>query len=212
MDFLPLLIARPRDSRSATIKDVNQVPVRQDDSMESFVLGETLKYYFLLFSPREYFSLDDWVFSTEAHPFWRTRPSAPRPPASLWAGPDGGVDGPSEFVSQRGEGTWVQKWARVRQAADLAPKTLRRTAEEKARAARLRDDVAALDPEVRRPGRRPPGDARRPLVRPSEDELAEAERRKEEHAKFNPPGKLQPPPGQAIAGGGGRGMAGGGYA
>ncbi|GAA5861315.1 hypothetical protein JCM3774_000206 [Rhodotorula dairenensis] len=197
----------------ATIKNVDHVPVRQDDSMESFVLGETLKYYFLLFSPRDYFSLDDWVFSTEAHPFWRARPEAPRPPAPLWAGPDGEVDGSPELVSQRGEGTWVQQWARVQQAADLAPKTLRRAAEEKARTARLRnDDTAALDPEVRRPGRRPPGGARRPLVRPSEDELADAERRKEAHAESNPPGKLQPPPGQAAAGGGGRGMAGGGHA
>ncbi len=181
--------------------------------MESCVLGETLKYYYLLFSPRDYFSLDDWVFSTEAHPFWRARPDAPRPPAPLWAGPVG--DDPASevptFASQMGQGTWVQEWARVQQAAALAPKTLRRTAEEKARAARLRDDTAPLDSELQRLGRRPPGGAKRPLVRPSEEELAEALRRKKEHEKFNPPGKLQPPPGQ-VAGGGGRGMAGGGHA
>lgn len=39
------------------------------DKMESFFLGETLKYLFLLFS--EDFSvinLDRWVINTEAHP------------------------------------------------------------------------------------------------------------------------------------------------
>ncbi|KAJ1932913.1 hypothetical protein GGF37_006901, partial [Kickxella alabastrina] len=39
------------------------------DSMESFFLAETLKYLYLLFSPVNYYSLDDYVFNTEAHPF-----------------------------------------------------------------------------------------------------------------------------------------------
>ncbi|KAJ2731741.1 hypothetical protein IW152_004337 [Coemansia sp. BCRC 34962] len=39
------------------------------DSMESFFLAETLKYLYLLFSPADYYSLDDYVFNTEAHPF-----------------------------------------------------------------------------------------------------------------------------------------------
>ncbi|KAJ2070839.1 hypothetical protein GGI09_008431 [Coemansia sp. S100] len=39
------------------------------DSMESFFLAETLKYLYLLFSPADYFSLDEYVFNTEAHPF-----------------------------------------------------------------------------------------------------------------------------------------------
>ena len=43
------------------------------DKMESFFLGETLKYLFLLFSddPRVV-SLDHWVINTEAHllPIW----------------------------------------------------------------------------------------------------------------------------------------------
>ena len=39
------------------------------DKMESFFLGETLKYLFLLFSDDDSFvSLDKWVFNTEAHP------------------------------------------------------------------------------------------------------------------------------------------------
>ncbi|EOD45039.1 putative glycosyl hydrolase family 47 protein [Neofusicoccum parvum UCRNP2] len=39
------------------------------DSMESFWLAETLKYFYLIFSEPELVSLDDYVFNTEAHPF-----------------------------------------------------------------------------------------------------------------------------------------------
>ncbi|KAK2593628.1 hypothetical protein QQS21_008676 [Conoideocrella luteorostrata] len=42
------------------------------DSMESFWLGETLKYFYLMFSEESLVSLDEWVFNTEAHPFRRT--------------------------------------------------------------------------------------------------------------------------------------------
>lgn len=38
------------------------------DKMESFFLGETLKYFFLLFGEENQVSLDDYVFNTEAHP------------------------------------------------------------------------------------------------------------------------------------------------
>lgn len=39
------------------------------DKMESFFLGETLKYFFLLFSDDpDLISLDKYVFNTEAHP------------------------------------------------------------------------------------------------------------------------------------------------
>ncbi|KAL7921295.1 glycoside hydrolase [Trichoderma austrokoningii] len=41
------------------------------DSMESFWLGETLKYFYLIFSEPDVISLDDYVFNTEAHPFRR---------------------------------------------------------------------------------------------------------------------------------------------
>ncbi|BGP36575.1 hypothetical protein JCM10449v2_000476 [Rhodotorula kratochvilovae] len=102
----------------ATIRDVNRLPTQQDDSMESFVMAETLKYYYLLFSPRDFISLDDYVFSTEAHPFYIRKPSSPATPPSLWSGPD--PSSPPSFASQTGEGTWVQKWARVQQAAALA--------------------------------------------------------------------------------------------
>lgn len=41
------------------------------DSMESFWMGETLKYFFLIFSKHDLISLDEFVFNTEAHPFRR---------------------------------------------------------------------------------------------------------------------------------------------
>ncbi|KAI9317626.1 glycoside hydrolase [Dichotomocladium elegans] len=43
----------------------------QIDSMESFLLAETFKYLYLLFSPPGSMSLDKFVFNTEAHPFER---------------------------------------------------------------------------------------------------------------------------------------------
>lgn len=42
-----------------------------NDSMESFWMGETLKYFFLIFSEEGLVDLDEWVFNTEAHPFRR---------------------------------------------------------------------------------------------------------------------------------------------
>ncbi|KAK3321264.1 glycoside hydrolase family 47 protein [Cercophora scortea] len=39
------------------------------DSMESFWMSETLKYFYLMFSPPDLISLDEFVFNTEAHPF-----------------------------------------------------------------------------------------------------------------------------------------------
>lgn len=41
------------------------------DSMESFWLAETLKYFYLVFSPPDVISLDEYVLNTEAHPFRR---------------------------------------------------------------------------------------------------------------------------------------------
>ena len=39
------------------------------DKMETFFLGETLKYLYLLFSDTDVLPLDEWVINTEAHPF-----------------------------------------------------------------------------------------------------------------------------------------------
>ena len=44
------------------------------DTMESFWLGETLKYFYLIFSEPGVISLDEYVFNTEAHPLKRLLP------------------------------------------------------------------------------------------------------------------------------------------
>jgi mannosyl-oligosaccharide alpha-1,2-mannosidase len=54
---------------NAAIRNVTAEDVELDDSMESFWMSETLKYFYLLFSEPELVSLDEWVFNTEAHPF-----------------------------------------------------------------------------------------------------------------------------------------------
>lgn len=43
------------------------------DSMESFWMAETLKYFYLVFAEPDVVSLDEWVLNTEAHPFRRLR-------------------------------------------------------------------------------------------------------------------------------------------
>ncbi|EFN55104.1 hypothetical protein CHLNCDRAFT_24374 [Chlorella variabilis] len=45
-----------------------QVPPNSDDVSQSWFFAETLKYFFLLFSPDATLSLSDWVLNTEAHP------------------------------------------------------------------------------------------------------------------------------------------------
>ena len=54
------------DAGFAGIKNVKTMEL--DDKMESFFLAETLKYAFLLFAPESTISLDQYVFTTEAHP------------------------------------------------------------------------------------------------------------------------------------------------
>jgi hypothetical protein len=53
-----------------TISNVrNPIDTRLKDMMESFFLGETLKYFYLLFadSDKHEIDLDSWLFNTEAH-------------------------------------------------------------------------------------------------------------------------------------------------
>lgn len=57
------------DLANAAISDVMKTPVEKYDSMESFWLAETLKYFYLIFSDPDEISLDEFVFNTEAHPF-----------------------------------------------------------------------------------------------------------------------------------------------
>jgi mannosyl-oligosaccharide alpha-1,2-mannosidase len=54
---------------NAAIGDVMKTHVEKYDSMESFWLAETLKYFYLIFSEPDVISLDDFVLNTEAHPF-----------------------------------------------------------------------------------------------------------------------------------------------
>ncbi|KAG6909091.1 hypothetical protein DXG01_002072 [Tephrocybe rancida] len=52
----------------ATILNVDDVNSKLEDRMESFMLSETLKYLYLLFSDSNVIPLDKYVFNTEAHP------------------------------------------------------------------------------------------------------------------------------------------------
>ncbi|KAG6405028.1 hypothetical protein SASPL_132608 [Salvia splendens] len=51
-----------------SLDDVTVVPPHKRDKMETFFLGETLKYLYLLFSSSDVIPLDEYVFNTEAHP------------------------------------------------------------------------------------------------------------------------------------------------
>ncbi|PBP20102.1 class I alpha-mannosidase [Diplocarpon rosae] len=56
----------------ARLVNVMDADPGHEDSMESFWLGETLKYFYLLYSEPELVSLDEFVLNTEAHPFrWK---------------------------------------------------------------------------------------------------------------------------------------------
>ncbi|KAG5356211.1 Endoplasmic reticulum mannosyl-oligosaccharide 1,2-alpha-mannosidase [Yarrowia sp. B02] len=58
----------------AAVRDVTDWRMDQNrfhDEQESFWVGETLKYYYLLFADADVISLDEWVFNTEAHPVRR---------------------------------------------------------------------------------------------------------------------------------------------
>ena len=52
----------------SSLQDVTVVPPLRRDKMETFFLGETLKYLFLLFSDTSVLPLTEFVFNTEAHP------------------------------------------------------------------------------------------------------------------------------------------------
>jgi mannosyl-oligosaccharide alpha-1,2-mannosidase len=56
---------------AASLDDVTKEKPVQVDSMESFWLAETLKYFFLVFSEWDVIDLDKWVLNTEAHPLRR---------------------------------------------------------------------------------------------------------------------------------------------
>ncbi|KAK6865764.1 glycosyl hydrolase family 47 [Apiospora arundinis] len=54
-----------------SLSNANTIPPVTKDNMESFWLAETLKYFYLLFSPNDLLPLDSIVINTEAHMFPR---------------------------------------------------------------------------------------------------------------------------------------------
>ena len=58
------------DSGYAALADV--ITKKQLDEMQSFVLAETFKYFYLLFASPETLQFDKVIFNTEAHPLKRT--------------------------------------------------------------------------------------------------------------------------------------------
>jgi ER degradation enhancer, mannosidase alpha-like 2 len=57
------------DAGYAALQDV--ITKEKRDEMESFVLAETFKYFYLLFAPPDTLDFDKVVFNTEAHPLRR---------------------------------------------------------------------------------------------------------------------------------------------
>lgn len=57
------------DAGYAALADV--ISKEKRDEMESFVLAETFKYFYLLFAPPETLEFDKVIFNTEAHPLKR---------------------------------------------------------------------------------------------------------------------------------------------
>jgi mannosyl-oligosaccharide alpha-1,2-mannosidase len=69
--FQSILEHTKTDIANAAISDVTDSSAPKSDSMESFWMAETLKYFYLIFSEPTLISLDDYVLNTEAHPFKR---------------------------------------------------------------------------------------------------------------------------------------------
>ncbi|KAL2072364.1 hypothetical protein VTL71DRAFT_11707 [Oculimacula yallundae] len=69
--FEAIINATTTEHGHSAIYDVTADDPVKVDSMESFWLAETLKYFYLLYSTPDTISLDDWVLNTEAHPFKR---------------------------------------------------------------------------------------------------------------------------------------------
>lgn len=80
----------------ASLSDVNARPIGEgqgrwaaawENEQGSFLYAEVFKYLYLTFAAPTYYSLDEWVFNTEAHPFRRLDSSRPRIQAETEAGP-----------------------------------------------------------------------------------------------------------------------------
>ena len=69
--FEAVRLATRAEFGNSAVANVLEAEPTLRDSMESFWVAETLKYFFLLFSEPDVISLDEWVLNTEAHPFRR---------------------------------------------------------------------------------------------------------------------------------------------
>ncbi len=65
--FTDILSYCKTDIAFTSVKDVRTK--EQKDYMPTYFLAETLKYLYLTFSPDQTYNFNDYVFSTEAHPF-----------------------------------------------------------------------------------------------------------------------------------------------
>jgi len=72
----------------SAVTDVRQIPPRQRNEMETFFLAETVKYLYLTFvpNPRKVVNLDEFVFTTEAHPIRIFKPPGANPNAFMSPG------------------------------------------------------------------------------------------------------------------------------
>ncbi|KAJ9647056.1 hypothetical protein H2199_002042 [Coniosporium tulheliwenetii] len=71
--FKAIQAATRTEFGNSAIDDVTKAHPELADTMESFWLAETLKYFWLLFADEEEVDLDLWVLNTEAHPFRRPK-------------------------------------------------------------------------------------------------------------------------------------------
>ncbi|XXH03411.1 hypothetical protein Hte_009813 [Hypoxylon texense] len=71
--FQSIRSATETDLAFSAIPDVTTsgATAKKDSMEQSFWLAETLKYFYLIFSPPDLISLDEYVFNTEAHPLRR---------------------------------------------------------------------------------------------------------------------------------------------
>ncbi|OTA98701.1 glycoside hydrolase family 47 protein [Hypoxylon sp. CI-4A] len=71
--FQAIRNATETDLAFSSIESVRVVDTEKSDSMESFWLAETLRYFYLIFSSPDLVNLDDFVLNTEAHPLRRPK-------------------------------------------------------------------------------------------------------------------------------------------
>ncbi|KAI1114480.1 glycoside hydrolase family 47 protein [Nemania sp. NC0429] len=73
--FQAIREATETDLAFSSIQSVKVTSTVKADSMESFWLAETLRYFYLIFSSPDLINLDEFVLNTEAHPLRRPVPS-----------------------------------------------------------------------------------------------------------------------------------------